>query len=309
MIDWDLMRVVLAIHRRGSMAGASELLGIDRATVLRRLDALEGQLQSRLFERRPDGCLLTPAGRNIIGLVEGVEQAMTALELRVEGEDTRVEGRVCVAAPLFLIESVIAPALPTVRAAYPALDVELRADFESLDLARADADIALRFSRPANDAVIARRAGSIAIGLFASETYSRGRGMPQGGDLQGHDLLLLDGPLGHLPCMGWPLAQLSGARVVLRSDEPGPLVAAAAAGAGIACVPVVAAIAAPNLHALSPGIVGRAEIYLATHRDLRTRARVKSVFDLLARLFTQRAADLTGALITERFDAAQPSEA
>jgi len=297
LIDWDLMRVVLAIHRRGSMASAADLLQIDRATVLRRLDALEAQLESRLFERRPDGCVLTPAGRNIIGLVEGVEQAMTALELRVEGDDRRAEGTVVIAAPYFLIEHVIAPALPTVRAAYPALDLELKADFDSLDLARAEADIALRFSRPVHESIVARRAGSVAIGLFASEGYVRERGHPKDGDLTGHDLLLLDGQLGHLPCMGWPLAQLGAARVVLRSDEPGPLAVAAAAGTGIACVPAIAALTAPGLVALAPGIVGRADIYLATHRDLRSRARVKSVFDMLARVFTQRAADLSGVAL------------
>lgn len=300
MIDWDLMRVVLAIHRRGSMAGAAELLRIDRATVLRRLDALEAQLQSRLFERRPDGCMLTPAGRNIIGLVEGVEQAMTALELRVEGDDRRAEGTVRIAAPHFLIEHVVAPALPVVRASYPALDVELKVDFDSLDLARADADIALRFSRPAHESIVARRAGSVAIGLFASDAYLRERGLPSNGNLAGHDLLLLDGQLGHLPCMGWPLAQLGSASVALKSDEPGPLVAAAVAGTGIACVPVIAALASPTLRVLAPGIVGRADIFLATHRDLRSRARVKSVFDMLARVFTRRAADLNGASLTDQ---------
>ena len=73
MIEWDYLRVVLAVHRGGSMAAGAERLSVDRATVQRRLDALEAQLKSRLFDRRPDGCVLTPAGRNVIGLIERVE--------------------------------------------------------------------------------------------------------------------------------------------------------------------------------------------------------------------------------------------
>ena len=64
MLEWDALRVVLAVHRRGSMSGAAELLSVDRATVIRRLDALEANLKTRLFDRRPDGCTLTAAGRN-----------------------------------------------------------------------------------------------------------------------------------------------------------------------------------------------------------------------------------------------------
>ncbi len=300
MIDWDSMRVVLGIHRRGSMSGAAEALGIDRATVLRRLDALEAQLRSRLFERRPDGCVLTPAGRNIIGLVEGVEQAMTALQLRVGGEDRRTEGVVRVAAPQFLIDQIIAPAVAAFRVTHPALELDLPVDHDSLDLARAEADIAIRFARPANDAVLARRIGSVAIGLFASAGYCDQRGAPSDGDLAGHDLLLLDGPLGALPCMGWPLAHVASARVVLRSNEVGPLVAAASAGAGIACIPAVAALGVTDLMTLPPGVVGRADIFLATHRDLRERARVKTAFDFLVRLFTQRAGDISGTAIAAR---------
>ena len=125
MPEWDFLRIVLAVHRAGLMTAAAEVLGIDRAAVLRRLDALEAQLKTRVFDRRPDGCVLTPSGQNIIGLVQDVEHAITALQHRVEGDDRRAEDVVKLAAPAFSMDHVIAPAIPLLRALHPQLQPDV----------------------------------------------------------------------------------------------------------------------------------------------------------------------------------------
>src|SRR5688572_18496479 len=79
VLEWDQLRYMLAVHRGGSMQAAAAELRVDRATVVRRLDALEAALGARLFERRRDGCTLTPAGLEIIETVRGIEQATTSL--------------------------------------------------------------------------------------------------------------------------------------------------------------------------------------------------------------------------------------
>ena len=304
MLEWDYLRIVLAIHRSGSMTAAAELLGVDRATVLRRLDAVEAQLKTRLFDRRPDGCTLTNSGRNIIGQVQSVEQAITALQHRVEGDDGRVEGYVKVAAPAFLLDHLIAPAIPLLRALHPHLTIELRDDNDSLDLTRGETDIALRILRPANEAVVARRIGAVAVALYGSADYLSRRGTPQAGDLDGHDLLILEGALGQVPAMGWLWAHLDSAKVPLRCHEIATLLAAVKAGGGIACLPVLVAEGMPDLVAIEPGVVGRFDVFLATHRDLRDRARVRSAFDFITRLFGQRSAILNGASVVRLFGGA-----
>ena len=302
MLEWDHLRIVLAVHRGGSMTAAADVLGVDRATVLRRLDALEGQLKARLFDRRPDGCTLTSSGQNIIGLVQNVERVITELQHRAGGDDARPEGVVKLAAPSFLLDAVIAPAFPLLRALHPGLNLDLREDHDRLDLVRGEAEIAVRFRRPANEAIVARKIGSAAVALYAGEGYIERRGLPSG-DFAGHDILSLEGPLGQLPAMGWLWAVMGRANAPLRSDEVGPLVAAVQAGAGIACLPVVAACGTAGIRPVPPGIVGRFDIFLATHRDLRDRARVRAVFNFVTRLFAQRAAILNGAAF-ERFLAA-----
>lgn len=301
MLGWDYLRIVLAVHRSGSMSAAAELLGIDRATVLRRLDAVEAQLKTRLFDRRADGCVLTGSGRSIIGLVQDVEQAMTALQHRVEGTDRRVEGTVTVAVPDFLLDHVIAPAMPVLRALHPQLALDLRADHDALDLTRGEAEVALRLIRPAHEAVVAKRIGSVAVALFASEDYLARRGTPHQGHLDGHDLLMLEGTLGRIPAMGWLWAHLGQAEVPMQCNAIAPLVAAMQAGAGIACLPTVVVEGLPGIVPIAPGIVGRFDVYLATHRDLHDRARVRSAYDFITRLFAQRSAALNGAAVQRVF--------
>ena len=300
MLEWDHLRVVLAVHRGGSMQSAAEFLGIDRATVLRRLDALEARLGVRLFDRRRDGCTLTRAGLAIIGTVEGIAEALTGLEHRVGGEDTRAEGLVTVTVPEFFAVKVLAPALPRLRKTHPGISVEVSTGHGFLNLARGEADIALRNRRPDHNTLVARRVGTVAIGLFAAPRYLAERGRPDG-DFTGHDLVLFDESLAGMPGYQWMEERTGTAHVALRSNEILPLLAAARAGLGIAFLPVVAAHGESDLEPVAPGIVGLPEIFLITHRDLRRRARVRVVFDFIVRLCSEQAAILSGKAIADRF--------
>jgi DNA-binding transcriptional LysR family regulator len=300
MLEWDQLRFMLAIHRGGSMQAAAEALRVDRATVLRRLDALEAALGARVFERRRDGCTLTRAGLDIIATVEGIEQAAVALAARVGGEDKRAEGVVTVTVPEFFAVKVLIPALPRLRAAHPGITVAVTSGHGFLNLARGEADIALRNRRPDHKSLVARRVGSVGIGLFAARAYLAGRGAPEGG-FGGHDMILFDESLAGMPGADKVEAMATAARIAMRSNEILPLLAAARSGLGIAYLPAVVAHDEPELVAVAPGIVGRPDIFLITHADLRTRARVRAVFDFIVRICTENAAALSGKAVAEQF--------
>jgi DNA-binding transcriptional LysR family regulator len=301
MLEWDNFRIVLAIKRGGSMHAAAEALGVDRATILRRLDAIEAQLGARLFERRRDGCVLTRAGLDVIGTIEGVADAFTALEKRVGGEDARPEGVVCLALPEFFAVKLLAPAMPRFQAAYPGITLEVRTGHTFLNLARGEADIAWRNRRPDHESLVARRVGVGALALFAARRYHDAHGSPENGDFAGHRLLLFDESLAGLPGRQWVEERLNGAQIAMRCNETLPLLEAARAGAGIALLPAMAAHGEPELAPVAPGILARADNILVTHRDLRRRARVRAVFDFIVRLSTENAAAISGAAIAEAF--------
>ena len=301
MLEWDHLRVVLAIKRGGSMQAAAQTLGVDRATVLRRLDALEAQLNARLFDRRSDGCVLTRAGLNIIGTVEGVAEALAGLERQVAGEDARAEGMVSVTMPEFWAVKLLAPALTRFTAAYPGITLEVRTGHGFLNLARGEADIACRNRRPEHNTLVARRVGYGAMALYAPRSYLGKHGAPKDGDFTGHSLLLFDETLAGFPGGDWVEARLKGAKVVMRSNEIMPLLAAAREGAGLALLPALAARGEPDLSPVWPGILAMTDCFLVTRRDLRQQARVRAVFDFIVRLCTECAGDLAGAAIAEMY--------
>ncbi len=61
-MNWDDVRVFLAVARAGQFVAAARGLKVDHATVARRVTALETALNARLVDRRTTGVLLTGAG-------------------------------------------------------------------------------------------------------------------------------------------------------------------------------------------------------------------------------------------------------
>ena len=301
MLEWDNLRFVLAIKRGGSMQAAAQALGVDRGTVLRRLDALEAQLNARLFDRRSDGCVLTRAGLSIIATLEGVEDALTSLEKRVTGGDARPEGVVSVALPEFYAVKLLAPALKRFHAAYPGITLDVRTGHGFLNLARGEADIACRNRRPEHNTLVARRVGYGAMALYASRGYLEKHGPPKDGDFAGHSLLLFDETLAGFPGSDWVEARLKGAHVIMRTNEMMPLLTGAKEGAGLAFLPALATRGEPDLSPVWPGILSMTDCFLVTRRDLRQQARVRAVFDFIVRLCTECAGDISGAAVAETF--------
>ncbi len=306
MLEWDHLRIVLAIHRRGSMQAAAEDLGIDRATALRRLDALEARLKASLFDRRHDGCVLTEAGHAIIATVEGIEQAITAIEHRVSGRDREAEGAVSVALPEFLAAKILAPELPRFAKLHPGITVEVSSGNGFMNLARGEANIALRNRRPDHNSLVSRRIGTAGLGFYASRDYVAARGDPALG-LGGHDFVVFDSSLSAVPSYSQMEDIARHGRIAMRSNEIMPMVAAAKAGLGITFLPCIVAHGEPGLSLVAPGIIAERDMFLVTHRDLLKRTRVRLVFDFVVRICTENSDALSGKLAAEPMDSRQPS--
>jgi DNA-binding transcriptional LysR family regulator len=293
MLAWDHLRIVLAVHRGGSMQAAAVELGIDRATVLRRLNALETRLKARLFDRSQDGCALTEAGHAIIATVEGVEQTMIAIEHRVAGRDSMAEGVVTIAAPEFLAAKLLAPALPRLAGLHPGIIVDLRCGNDFTNLVRGEAHIALRNRTPNQGSLVQRRVGAASLGFFAARDYLASRGDPAHG-LAGHDFILFDSSLASVPSFSQMENVARHGRIVMRCNEVSPMVKAAKAGLGLAFLPCIAAQDEADLVLVAPGIIAERDMFLVTHRKLLERARVRLAFDFVARICAESAAALSG---------------
>ena len=253
MPNWSDLRFFLELARTGTLAAAGRKLGVDNTTVGRRLTALERDLGSKLFARTPDGLVLTAAGEAIRTAGEEMEHAVLRGEQRALGADRKLSGQVRLATTEMLGEMVVLPALRSLHARHPQIRVDLVTGTGRLDVARREADVALRYARPESGDLVARRAGMVAFGVYASKTYLAAHGRPaRASGFSGHDIVGYDagirhwrpGPLGAEP--------VRDARVVLRTNSTLMLLQAVRLGIGIGSLPCCLARPDPTWSAFLP---------------------------------------------------------
>ncbi len=143
-MDWDDVRHFLALARLGSVRAAGAALGVSHSTVARRVEALEGQLSARLFDRHRDGYRLTAAGRQMLPGAERVEREMSALERGLAGQDARLVGSVALTCCDSYISGLLLAELSGFCAEHPHIELVVTNDSRSFDLAKREADVAIR---------------------------------------------------------------------------------------------------------------------------------------------------------------------
>ena len=154
--NWNDLQVFLAIERGKTAREAAERLKCSHSTILRRLDAFEKRIGARLFDRTPDGFLLTDAGARIVGRAQQVEAEMLELERMVDGNDVRLKGPIRLTVPPPVAQFLVLPMLAKFRNLFPLIDIELFTTYLYSDLSRRDADIAIRFSEAPEEHLIGR---------------------------------------------------------------------------------------------------------------------------------------------------------
>jgi DNA-binding transcriptional LysR family regulator len=285
MLDWNDVKYFLALYRAGTLAGAAAALRINATTVGRRLGSLEEQVGARLFDRTPDRYTLTQAGRDMLRRAESIEREALALEREVTGADGRLAGVVRLASTETLATRFLAPKLPAFFAAHPDIVLELQCSNRGVSLARREADVALRLSRPHEDNVVTRKIATIDLALYASNDYFARRGMPASPDtsLRDHDLVMFADTRTFALENVWIDARRDGARVVLRSDSVSSIYSATVAGLGIALLPRTVAEREPTLRRIDTASAPEPRnVWQAVHADLQKSARIRAVLDFLA---------------------------
>jgi DNA-binding transcriptional LysR family regulator len=232
--QWGDVRFFLAVARAGSLSAAARVLGVGHVTVGRRIAFLEKRLGVTLLHRTPDGFAVTPAGDAVLRQCIAMENAALELERVAAGRDSLAAGSIRLTATEALARQVIAPAIAELRKNHPDLRIDLAVGVRSLDIARREADLAVRVGRPSGSGLVCRKLGEVGYSLYASDAYLAEHGMPQRGKgLAGHHLITFTGA----PAATSPFfmnESLDGARVALRCDNPLVQLQAAANDIGIA---------------------------------------------------------------------------
>lgn len=290
MLDWNDLRFALAIARAGSLSGAARDLAVHQATVGRHLSALEAALGFPLFLRTPAGLVPTGDGAQVLGSIEGLATSLHRFEQGARGEFDGKRGLVRVAVTEATARQLLEAAIPTVLRAHEGLSIELVPANTVIDLARGEADLAIRLVQP-DDALVARRLGFVHYGLYAAESYLRRRGRELSPGLPGHDVVLPSRELARGPEATW-LAQHAGrATAVLRASSLVTLAVAVEQGLGLTVLPTNLAAMHPRLQKLRAlDEIPPRPVWLVLHPDQRKLARVRLIADTVAQEVKRRLA-------------------
>jgi len=300
-LDWDQVRVFLAVARAGQLARAAARLGLDVSTVSRRIDRLEDELGVHLFDRTREGTVATAAAEAMLPAAEDMERGLAQFATAVDAIETTAEGLVRLTAPPGLADAFIAPLLARFHQRFPRVAIELDASVGYADLTRREADLALRATRPRSGDLIAVKLVSTRAFPMTSADYAAELGrLKRWTDAR---WIIYGADLAHIPTARWVTEHVPGVVPVLRTSHFASQIAAAAAGTGV----VLSSEPFRFVRPLVPITVSRAlqpawdalpveELWLVGHRALRTVPRIAALWDFLAEHLSDpaRAAELVG---------------
>lgn len=282
-MDWDNTRIFLAIARTGQILGAAKHLGLNHATVARRLTAFESALQAKLFVRRPNGCDLTEEGERLLVYAERVESEMLTACADIGHTDLAIEGTVRVGAPDGFGVAFLAPRLGRLRERYPGLMIQLVPVPRMFSLSRREADIAITLALPEEGRLIARKLTDYTLGLYASKAYLERAGMPATlGDLKKHVRIGYVEDLLFSPSLNFARELVKDWQADIGISSALGQTEAVRAGAGIGILHTFIARRDDTLVPLLPEYSITRSYWTVIHEDLGTIRRVSVVADFIA---------------------------
>ena len=265
---------------------------MSHSTVVRRVDILEKSLGVRLFERMPQGYTLTLMGEAMLKRAEQVENQIHGLELSILGQDAKLSGTIRVSVADALIQFLIAPDLQRFKLAYPDIDVAITTSYDVVDLAKREADVAIRFMANPPDHLVGHRLPDINISYYASHAYLEQHDLtaePPTANWIGMDEIatfptskwLQESPYPHIP-VRWSMP------ILLQQTV-------AQVGLGMVMLPCYRGDQDPALQRIPPGKVIQGKPgWILTLDDLRTTERVRVFVTFMAKAIRQYADLLEG---------------
>ncbi len=276
-MNWDDVRIFLAVVREGSYSGAAKSLGVNHTTVSRRITAFEERLQVRLLDRLGSGGLVTtPEAEGILEHAREMEAQAQALDRRLMGRDAKLGGKLRVTMP-DTIARLLLPHVAQFQQAYPDIELEFITTYTPLNLGAREADIAVRVTDKPPEYLIGKRIARLRHGIYTTREYRR-----RFSDLnhpEARALAWLDDP-SRPP---WVLELFPDITMGARFDTISGLTDAVGSHLGISRLPCFNADPNPALHRLpfdlTPSNWG---VWILSHVDLRTTARVRVFRDFLS---------------------------
>lgn len=278
-MNWDDLRYFLALARQGTVSSAGRELNVRHTTVARRIAILEDSLGSKLFDRTPNGYVLTQVGENLLPHANEIEERVHHADREVVGMDTRLSGTLRLASSYDLLSRLITPKIKTFTDQYPKIQLELVSSTSLIDLGKREADIAVRISPKPPEHLIGRSIVPLGHGVYGSEAYFKKKANVDHLILWLHEETKPQWANDHFPK----------GEVVARVSEVVTMVELVKNHMGIARLPCYVADAEPTLRRLDVELVpSNWSVWVLSHQDLRDTARVRACREFLVDIIQQQ---------------------
>ena len=277
-MDWGHLEYFLAVARIGSLSGAAKLLRVNHSTVARRLEKLEQQLNVRLFNHLNSGYQLTDDGLALKKHAAQVEREINQIQGVFSGSETKLRGTLKISKPSSGLLN-LAPLLAAFHHRYPDINLVLTAGGERSEIARMEADVAIRLTNDPPEALVARKLGQLPINIFGNRAYLERAGTRSLADYDWVVWHADDSLLNMEPVLK---REIPNARIVLRTSSYNELFEAVNAGIGVSLLSPLRLLKTHQLQVISPSLhqfdLG---VWLLSHPDLRNRERIRVFRDFM----------------------------
>ena len=292
MINWDDMRVFIAVARSGSFSGAGRRLGMNATTVARRTQRLEANLKATLFTRSRQGLQLTGAGMRFAEAGAGLEAAIDFAG--TESTLHPAAGTVRISAPEGFAMVILAPAVVEFVEEHPGLQFELVPNASYLSPSTREVDIAISSQPPVSARLVVERLSDYELGLYGARDYLTRKGVPQQREaLRNFEFVSFVDDLLYSDSIRFLDRFVPKAVCLMTSSSIRTQATMVARGGGLGAFPHFLAKEFPNLVPVLPDMKLERTLWVATHHELYETLRIKLVRQWLLDLVAKSAEKLT----------------
>jgi len=275
-LNWNDLKIFYMVAHCGTLAEASERLNVNHSTVFRRINTMEGVLGIKLFDRRPDGYLLSNVGMKVHEHVEQIEGTISDIYRLVDNYNNKLQGVINLTAPHNFAYRYLPKIICDFQNEYPDIHVNLLVTNKDCDLSKREADLAIRASASPPDNLIGIKLFSFRWSVYGSPQYLQTRGRPTNEkELLQHHMISVHHDLEFLPAFRWIHQNIPDKNIVSRCNDLISISSLALAGVGLAILPDDQN--KPGLEKLfEVDFADNSDIWILSHPNMRDCLRLKT---------------------------------
>lgn len=284
MMVWDALRYFLVVARSPSIREAAKTMKVSHSTVLRQLNLLEEQLETRLFDRNSVGFQLTAAGEDVFRSVLDIEESTQYIQRIATGRDTSLEGLVSINMPEILTHPSVLPDFSEFKQSFSKIKIKINQSYRMVDLNKREADIAVRLTNTPPDDLVGRKIGKLTLSAYCTNDYAlQHKPLSQ----QSKAEIIAYGTPEKWNTDNELLENFSHLDVTGYFDNVLLQIELTKQGLGVGIIPTTIADQEPMLVRLVDESISY-DIWIVYHTDLRYTSRVRVVRDFLVKSYSEK---------------------